>query len=87
MLDSHSQQQLRTIESITEEFWLEGTLKPTQSHSMPWGGLAPSSSVTQGLIQPGLEHLQGWGTTASLGNVLLCCNTGEYQAGQQNVLS
>ena len=35
---------------------------------MPWTGLPPSSSAAQGPIQPGLECLQGWGTTASLGS-------------------
>jgi len=33
---------------------------------MPWAGLSTTSSAAQGCIQPGLEHLQGWGTAASL---------------------
>ena len=53
---------------IVEWLRLEGTLKLTQSHLMPWAGLPPSSSAAQGPIQPGLECLQGWGTTASLGS-------------------
>ena len=51
---------------------LEGTSEPTQSHPVPWAGLPPTSSAAQGPIQPGLEHLQGWGTTASLGS---CAST------------
>ena len=35
---------------------------------LPWAGLPPSSSAAQGPIQPGLECLHGWGTTASLGS-------------------
>ena len=50
---------------------------PLEDHSIIWGlGLertlqappTPSSSAAQGPIQPGLERLQGWGTTASLGS-------------------
>jgi len=48
---------------------LEETLKLHQSHPVPWAGLPPSSSAALGPIQPGLEHLQGWGTTASLGSL------------------
>ena len=61
---------------ITSWLGLEETLKSTPTHPMPWAGLPPSSSAAQGPIQPGLERLQGWGTTASLGSCasasLLC---------------
>jgi len=49
---------------ITEWFGLEGISKPTQYP--PWAGLPSTSAAAQGPIQPGLEHLQGWGTTAAL---------------------
>ena len=39
-----------------------------KARPVPWAGLPPSSSAAQGSIQPGLERLQGWGTTASLGS-------------------
>ena len=58
----------RIIESITGWLGLEGPSKPTQPHPLPWAGLPPTSSAAQGPIQPGLERLQGWGTTASLGS-------------------
>ena len=39
--------------------WVEGTSKPTQSHSV---GCPPPAQAAQGPIQPGLECLQGWGS-------------------------
>ena len=36
---------------------------PTPSHGQ---GCPPPGEAAQGPIQPGLERLQGWGTTASL---------------------
>jgi len=51
---------------VIEWFELERTLKPTQFHPVLWTGLPPTSSAAQDPIQPGLERLQGWGTTASL---------------------
>ena len=37
---------------------------PTLCHGQ---GCPPPAQAAQGPIQPGLERLQGWGTTASLG--------------------
>ena len=45
--------------------WWKGTSKPTQPQPLPWAGLPPPAQAAQGPIQPGLERLQGWGTTAS----------------------
>jgi len=33
-------------------------------------GCPPPAQAAHGPIQPGLEHLQGWGITASLGSLL-----------------
>ena len=68
---------LETVHRIIEWLRLEGTLKPPQSHPVPWAGLPPSSSAAQGPIQPGIEHLQGWGTTASLGSCASASPTSE----------
>ena len=62
---------------LMEWLGLEGTLKPTQSHPVLLAGLPPSSSAAQGPIQPGLERLQGWGTTASLGSCASASSTSE----------
>jgi len=43
---------------ITEWFGLEGNHSP----------YSPNPCPAQGPIQPGLEYLQGWGTTAFLGS-------------------
>jgi len=40
---------------------LEGT-----SGDLPWAGCPPPTQAAQGPVQPGLEHLQGWGTHSSL---------------------
>ena len=75
----------------TEWFELEGPSKPTQPHPVPWAGLPPTSAAAQGPIQPGLERLQGWGTTASLGSCasasLPCEKSAEsVQTQQHNTL-
>ena len=41
-----------------------GALKPTQLQPLPWASCPPPAQASQGPIQPGPEHLQGWGTTA-----------------------
>jgi len=57
------------LHRIKEWFGLEGTLKSTHPNPMPWAGLPLTSSGCPGPHpQPGLERLQGWGTTASLGS-------------------
>ncbi|KAK4819077.1 hypothetical protein QYF61_025310 [Mycteria americana] len=38
-------------------------------------GNLPLEQVAQSPIQPGLEHFQGWGITAALGNLLQCLTT------------
>ena len=43
---------------------MEETSKPTQFQAPAMGRAALPSSAAQGPIQHGLEHLQGWGTTA-----------------------
>lgn len=44
---------------ITERLGLEGPLKPIRFH--PCHGWTPSlQQVAQGLVHPGLEHLQDW---------------------------
>jgi len=53
---------------ITEYLVLEWISKPTQPQPVPWAGLPPPAQAARGPIQPGLECLQGWGTTASLGS-------------------
>ena len=51
--------------SIVGWFGFEGTLKPPQPQPLPWARMPPTSSGCPGLIQPGLGHLQGWGTHSS----------------------
>ena len=46
---------------ITEWFGLEETPKPTHRQGCP-----PPAQAAQGPIQPGLEHLQGWGKISSV---------------------
>ena len=46
----------------------KGTQSPSSPNPVLWTGLFTTSSGCPGPIQPGLEHLQGWGTTASLGS-------------------
>ena len=53
---------------IAEWFGLEGASKPTQPNPCRGQGCPPPAQAAQGPIQPGLERLQGWGTTASLGS-------------------
>ena len=38
-------------------------------------GHQPPDQAAQSRIQPGLECLQGWGTTTSLGNLFQCITT------------
>jgi len=45
---------------------LEGTLKPIHFNPEPRVGCPPSAQAAQGPIQPGLQHLQGWGTHNSV---------------------
>ena len=42
---------------------LEGTpkIQRPSSNPLPWAGCHPLDQAAQGPIQPGLEHLQGWG--------------------------
>jgi len=54
----------RMIQTQNGLSW-KGAQRSSTSSSLPWAGLPPTSSAAQGPIQPGLEHLQGWGTTAS----------------------
>jgi len=42
--------------------------KVVKPQSLPWAGLPPPAQAAQGPIQPGLERLLVWGTTAALGN-------------------
>ena len=44
--------------------WVGGDVKDHWAPTPAMGWLPPTSSVCPGPIQPGLEHLQGWGTTA-----------------------
>ena len=48
---------------IIEYIGLKGTLKIIQFQPLCLGqGCLPPAQASQGSIQPGLEHLQGWGT-------------------------
>ena len=50
------------IYRITEQFGYERTLKITEFQlPCPGQGHLPLDQVAQSPIQPGLEHLQGWG--------------------------
>lgn len=40
---------------------VEGTLRTTQLQTCHGLGCHPRGQVAQGLVQPGLEHLQEWG--------------------------
>jgi len=52
---------------IIEWLGLEGTLNITQFRPLCHGqGCHPPAQAAQGPIQPGLEHLRGWGTAAPL---------------------
>ena len=53
---------------IKEGFGLEGSLEPTHLNPSCGQGCPPPAQAAQGPIHPGLEHLQRWGTTASLGS-------------------
>jgi len=56
---------------IIEWVGLEATVKPTRFthfHPPAMGWLPPPAQAAQVPIQPGLEHLQGWGSTAALGS-------------------
>ena len=46
----------------------KGSSKPTQPQFPATGRAAPPAQAAQCPIQPGLERLQGWGTTASVGS-------------------
>ena len=62
---------LRIIESQSALGW-KGLQSPSIPTPLPWAVLPPPAQAAQGPIQPGLECLQGWGTTASLGS---CAST------------
>ena len=47
---------------------LKVTSQPTHPNPCRGQGCPPPAQAAQGPIQPGLERLQGWGTTASLGS-------------------
>jgi len=64
---------------IIEWLKLEGTLKLTQFQSPAMVKADPTSSAAQGSIQPGLEHLQRWGTHSSLGS---CASASPPESGQ-----
>jgi len=50
--------------------WVAKDIKVHQSQSSAKGqGCPPPAQSAQGPIQSGLEHLQGWGATASLGSL------------------
>ena len=49
------------------EKWV-GLERTSESNLGPWAGCPPPAQAARGPIQPGLEHLQGWGTHTSLGN-------------------
>ena len=58
--------------------WLktEETLNIIQpQHSCCGQGCHPPDQAAQGPIQLGLEYLQGWGSTASLGSMYQCLTT------------
>jgi len=46
--------------SVIEWLRLKDTLKPT--YPLLWVGCLPPDQAAQDPIQPGSEHLQGWGT-------------------------
>jgi len=50
----------KSIKSQNGLCWKE-SLRSFISISMPWAGFYPPDQAAQGPIQPGLEHLQGWG--------------------------
>ena len=47
--------------------WVAGTLKPIQSHPCHGQGHLPLSQGAPSPIQPGLGHLQGWGSNLCQG--------------------
>ena len=53
---------------IIEWLSLEVTSQPMLPNPCHEQGCPPPAQAAQGPIQPGLERLQGWGTTASLGS-------------------
>ena len=48
--------------------WAGRDLKGPSAPPPAMGRAAPPAQAAQGPIPPGLEHLQGWGTTAILGS-------------------
>ena len=56
-----------TIESQKGLVW-KGPESPPSPTPCCGQGCPPPAQAAQGLIQPGLERLQGWGTTASMGS-------------------
>jgi len=58
----------KQIHRIAEWLRLEGNLKLTQPQPLPWVGCPLPAQAAQGPIQPGPEHLQGWGTHTPLGS-------------------
>jgi len=53
---------------------LEGTLKNIQFETL-CQGCQPPDQVAQGLIQHGLQYLQGWGTHSFSGQLCQCPST------------
>ena len=53
------------IESQNGLGWKGPQSPPSPCHGQ---GCPPPAQAAQGPIQPGFEHFQGWGTTASLGS-------------------
>ena len=45
---------------------LEGTSEVIQFQPLPWVGCHPAAQAAQGPMQPGLGHLQGWGSCTLL---------------------
>jgi len=57
---------------ITEWLRLEGTSYIIQPQPCAMGSCHPPDEAAQGPIQPGLEHLWGWGAHSSLGSLCQC---------------
>ena len=73
--DRHNSHEFLQIPGIMESRNGSGWKRPPSPSSsilLPCSGLPLTSSAAQGPTPPGLECLQGWGTTASLCNLSQC---------------
>jgi len=52
--------------------WVGRDLKAHPFSTPAVGWVPPSAQAAQGPIQPGLEHLQGWGTHSFSGQLCHC---------------